>query len=328
MGEHELHCFQAIRRMDEVLIANFMIFQDAVEQGGYDLVIADEAWDIDHFWHEHPELKKAKLAWFTDFVGYLPMPAGGDHEAFLTADYNAEMIEHIERHPGVRDRAIFVGEPEDVIPRSFGKDLPAMRDWVPRHFDFAGYIIGEHPQMFGPRADLRQSLGYRPDERVCIVTVGGSGVGAHLIKRILQSWPMARAKLPELRMILVAGPRIDPRTLDVPAGVEVRAFVPNLDRHLAACDLALVQGGLTTCMELTAAGTPFIYFPLKNHFEQNFHVAHRLDLYGAGRRMEFATSTPDMIADAMVAALKTPASFKPVEAGGAARAARMLADLI
>ena len=211
---------------------------------------------------------------------------------------------------------------------SFGKDLPAMRDWVPKHFDFAGYIIGEHPQTFGSRADLRESLGYRPDERVCIVTVGGSGVGTHLIRRILQSYPMARARLPELRMILVAGPRIDPASLNAPAGVEVRAFVPDLDRHLAACDLALVQGGLTTCMELTAAGTPFLYFPLKNHFEQNFHVAHRLDRYGAGRRMEFATSTPDMIAEAMVAALQAPTSFKPVEADGAARAARMLAELI
>ncbi len=104
--------------------------------------------------------------------------------------------------------------------------------------------------------------------------------------------------------------------------------MPNLDRHLAACDLALVQGGLTTCMELTAAGTPFLYFPLKNHFEQNFHVAHRLDQYGAGRRMEFATSTPDMIAEAMVAALAAPTRFKPVEAEGAARAAGMLADLL
>src|SRR6185312_5774451 len=101
-----------------------------------------------------------------------------------------------------------------------------------------------------------------------------------------------------------------------------------LDHHLAACDLALVQGGLTTCMELTAAGTPFIYFPLKNHFEQNFHVAHRLDRYGAGTRMEFAASTPDLIADAMVAALQTSTRFKPVEAGGAARAARMLGELI
>ena len=256
------------------------------------------------------------------------MPSGGDREAFLTSDYNAEMIEHIEWHPGVRDRAIFVGNPEDIVPLSFGKDLPKMRDWVPKHFDFTGYVIGEHPQSFGSRADLRQSLGYRFDERVCIVTVGGSGVGVPLIKRILQSYSLAREHLPELRMIVVAGPRINPHLLNAPAGVEVRAFVPDLDRHLAACDLALVQGGLTTCMELTAAGTPFIYFPLKNHFEQNFHVAHRLDHYAAGTRMEFATSTPDMIAAAMVAALKAPTNFKPVEADGAARAARMLADLI
>jgi predicted glycosyltransferase len=238
------------------------------------------------------------------------------------------MIEHIERHPEVRDRAIFVGAPEDIVPLSFGKDLPAMRDWVPKHFDFAGYVIGEHPKSFGPRAELRRKLGYRPDERVCIVTVGGSGVGTHLIRRILQSYPIVRTKLPELRMVLVAGPRIDPAVLDAPVGVEVRAFVPDLDRHLAACDLALVQGGLTTCMELTAAGTPFLYFPLRNHFEQNFHVAHRLDRYGAGRRMDYATASPDVIADAMVTALREPTRFKAVEAGGAARAARMLAEII
>ena len=108
-------------------------------------------------------------------------------------------------------------------------------------------------------------------------------------------------------MVVVAGPRIDPASLNAPAGVEVHAFVADLDRHLAACDLALVQGGLTTCMELAAAGTPFLYFPLQNHFEQNFHVAHRLDRYGAGRRMAFATSTPEMIADAMVETLRAPA---------------------
>jgi pimeloyl-ACP methyl ester carboxylesterase/predicted glycosyltransferase len=327
-GEHDLNAFQAIRRMDELLIANFMIFQDAVDVGGYDLVVADEAWDIDHYWHEHPELKKAALAWLTDFVGFVPMPSGGEHEAFLAADYNAEMIEHVERYPGVRDRAIFVGNPEDIVPLGFGKDLPAMRDWIPQHFDFSGYVLGQHPQAFGPRDALRQSLGYRPDEKICVVAVGGSGVGTHLIKRILQAWPLAHARLPGLRMVLVAGPRIDPLSLGAPADVEVSAFVPNLDRHLAACDLALVQGGLTTCMELAAAGTPFLYFPLKNHFEQNFHVAHRLDRYAAGRRLEFATSTPEVIADAMLAELQGTVRFKPVEAHGAERAARMLAELL
>ena len=72
----------------------------------------------------------------------------------------------------------------------------------------------------------------------------------------------------------------------------MRAYVHDLYRHLAACDLAVVQGGLTTCMELTANRRPFLYFPLRHHFEQNFHVRHRLERYGAGRRMDFDTDDP------------------------------------
>jgi pimeloyl-ACP methyl ester carboxylesterase/predicted glycosyltransferase len=327
-GEHDLNAFQAIRRMDEILIANFMVFQEVVEQESYDLVIADEAWDVDHYWHEHPELKKAQVAWFTDFVGWLPMPDGGEHEAFLTTDYNAEMIGHVEGHPELRDRAIFVGNPEDIVPHGFGKDLADMRDWIPQHFDFCGYVLGEHPSQFGPRQDLRARLGYREDETICLVTVGGSGVGAPLIRRILAAYPIAKRRIPELRMVVVTGPRLDPAGFDLPDGVEARGFVPDLDRHLAVCDLALVQGGLTTTMELAAAGTPFLYFPLKNHFEQNFHVAHRLDQYGAGRRMEYQSSDPDRIAAAMVEELARPVAFRPVEADGAARAAAMLAELL
>ena len=37
-------------------------------------------------------------------------------------------------------------------------------------------------------------------------------------------------------------------------------------------------------MELTAAATPFVYVPLEHHFEQNFHVRHRLDRYGQDPR--------------------------------------------
>lgn len=101
-----------------------------------------------------------------------------------------------------------------------------------------------------------------------------------------------------------------------------------LDRHLAACDLALVQGGLTTCMELAAAATPFLYFPLQNHFEQNVQVAHRLDQYGAGRRMDYATATPDSIAQAMIDALSPPVVSRLVETDGARRAAAMLSELL
>jgi UDP:flavonoid glycosyltransferase YjiC (YdhE family) len=93
-------------------------------------------------------------------------------------------------------------------------------------------------------------------------------------------------------MIIVAGPRIDPASLPAGDGVEVRAYVPDLHRHLAACDLAIVQGGLTTTMELTAHRRPFLYFPLEHHFEQSFHVHHRLQRHRAGRRMDYDTRRP------------------------------------
>src|SRR5205823_3085148 len=194
-AEHDLHCFQAWRRMDEILIANFMVFHDLVREDAYDLWIADEGWEIDYYLHENPKEKQAPYVWLTDFVGC---------------------------------------------------------------------------------SKLRAELGYAPDEKVCIVTVGGSGVGGHLLRRVIASFPEAKARVPELRMIVVAGPRIDPETLPSVDGLEVRAYVHDLYRHLAACDLAVVQGGLTTSMELTANKRPFLYFPLRHHFEQNFHVRHRL----------------------------------------------------
>ena len=123
-AEHDLHCFQAWRRMDEILVANFMVFHDLVEADAYDLWVGDEAWELDYFLHENPELKRAAYCWLTDFVGWLPMSDGGEREAFLTADYNAEMVEHIARFPRLRDRAIFVGNPEDIVPDRLGPELP------------------------------------------------------------------------------------------------------------------------------------------------------------------------------------------------------------
>lgn len=109
--------------------------------------------------------------------------------------------------------------------------------------------------------------------------VGGSGVGGHLLRRVASAFPLAEKAIPGLRMIAVTGPRIDPASVPVPEGVEPRGYVPDLYRHLAACDLAVVQGGLTTTMELAAARRPFLYVPLARHFEQQIHVAHRLAQY-------------------------------------------------
>ncbi len=325
---HDLHCFQALRRMDEILLANFMVFLDVVQAENYDVWIGDEAWDVDYYLHENPELKSAAYVWLTDFVGYLPMPDGGEREASLVTDYNAEMIEQIARYPRVRDRAIFVGEPDDIVPSSFGDGLPPIREWTEQHFSFSGYITGFDAAQLADRPALRAELGYSPDERVCVVTVGGSGVGADLLRRVIASFPEAKRLLPELRMIVVAGPRIDSASLPAVDGLEIRPYVPDLHRHLAACDLAIAQGGLTTGMELIANRRPFLYFPLRHHFEQQIHVAHRLQRYGATGRMDFDDSPPEAIAAAIVRELGREPEYRPVATDGAARAAALIDSLL
>jgi predicted glycosyltransferase len=305
-----------------------MVFHDIVREHEYDLWIGDEAWELDYYLHENPEQKRAAYVWLTDFVGWLPMEDGGTHESYLTADYNAEMIEHIDRFPRVRDRALFVGNRDDVVQESFGAELPMIRDWTDEHFDFTGYVSGFDPSQFADRTRLRAELGYGDDERVCVVTVGGSGVGGHLLRRVIAAFPEAKERVPDLRMIVVCGPRIDPRSLPAAPGLEVVTYVHNLYRHLAACDLAVVQGGLTTSMELTAARRPFLYFPLRHHFEQNFHVRHRLERYGAGRRMDFDDSTPAVIAAAISEEIGRQVDYRPVETDGATRAATRIADLL
>jgi pimeloyl-ACP methyl ester carboxylesterase/predicted glycosyltransferase len=326
-SEHDLHAFQALRRMDEIFCANFMVFDDLVREERFDVWIADEGWEIDYFLHENPELKTAPYVWLTDFVGYLPMPAGGDREAALTADYNAEMIEHVERHPSLRDRAIFVGDPEDVVSTTFGQGLPRILDWTKRHFSFAGYIPGFDPRTVTDRRALRTELGYG-DEPLCVVAVGGSGVGAPLLRRVIDALPHARERVPGLHTVAVAGPRIDPASLPQLEALDVRGYVHELYRLLAACDAAVVQGGLTTTMELVAAQRPFISIPLASHFEQRFHVRHRLDRYGAVTWLDYQNATPEALADAIARALESQPSYRTVNPDGAATAAALIAELL
>ncbi len=328
-GEHDLHVFQTWRTMDEILLANFMLLHDVLETQPYDVVIGDEAWEVDYYLHENPELKSTAFVWLTDFVGWVPMDGDPDaREAFLTADYNAEMIEQIARFPRVRDRALFVGNPDDVVDLPFGPGLPKIRDWTEQHFDFPGYILPFDPAEFADREALRARLGFRADDRVVFAAVGGSGVGHHLLRKVITAVDETRRLVPELRMIVVAGPRIDPASLPQRPRLEVRRFVPDLYAHLAACDLAVVQGGLSTCMELTASKRPFLYFPLRNHFEQNVHVPHRLARYGAGTRMDYHRTDPEALAHAIADGLKRPVLYREVETDGARRAAASIASLM
>ena len=331
-GEHDLHAFFALRTMDEVMVANFMTFADLMEEEHYDVVIGDESWDVDYYYHENPELKRQPFVFLTDFVGCLPMTNGEEmrdsREAFLCADRNADDLEHVARFPYVRDAAIFVGNPDDVTEAPFGPGLPRIREWTDRNFSYSGYALPFDPKAFADTEALRSRLGYKAGEKIAIAAVGGTAVGRPLLDKIAHAFPAMKRQVPELRLVLVAGPRLSPESFPRMEGLEVKPYVHNLFEHLACCDLALVQGGLSTCMELVATRRPFLSFPLQRHFEQNLHVRRRLANYGADRSVDYPGLTPDRLAERALEAMHAPVRYKPVETDGAARAAKRIAQVL
>ncbi|HYM97399.1 MAG TPA: glycosyltransferase [Candidatus Sulfotelmatobacter sp.] len=206
--------------------------------------------------------------------------------------------------------------------------MPSIREWTEAHFKFSGYVLPFDPATLRDRLALRIELGHHPDATLIVAAVGGSAVGVHLLRRIAAAFGVLRSSMPDVELLMVCGPRIDPAEFAGLPGVQAVGYVHDLSRTLACCDLAVVQGGLSTTMELVANRRPFIYMPLRNHFEQNVHVAHRLRRYGAPPPTDYDEATPERLAAQMAERLHNRVRYLPVEPKAAARAAGFIAPLL
>lgn len=326
-GDHGIDAARAWLTMADIFAANYSVFSDVLAEGDYDLVIADEAWDVDGAWLDNPAAKTTRYAWLTDFVGEIALPELGAESASHTLARNARMIHSIETNPHVRDLSLFIGDPDDVVNDTFGEGLGEIRPWVEQHFDFTGYITGFDPDKLAPRDQLRDEYGIAADETIVVVAVGGSGIGAALLHSAAGAHGILRSRRNNLRTVLVAGPNIDPATLSSVPGLDVRGWVPALHNLLSVSDAAVVQGGLTTTMELTATGVPFLYAPLEGHFEQQRHVHHRLQRFGAGDRIDHSID-PDDLAERLDRLIGQQTNYLAVPTNGAALAAQRLVELL
>ena len=124
-----------------------------------------------------------------------------------------------------------------------------------------------------------------------------------------------------MRAVLVAD------LLEVP-GLEKRAYVHTLSEHLACADAAIVQGGLSTTMELVATRRPFVYVPLRKHWEQQHHVSYRLRHYGAQNRLQYADLTPRRVAETLQQLIGASVTYREVPRDAARRAAMEIAGLL
>lgn len=305
---------------------NVEIFKQATNREQFDMVIGDESYEIAIALQRKRVLIEVPFVMIYDFVG-CDSTTKNPVEKLGVYMWNRIWVQWGRLFSGGKNLAFFVGELEDIPDTSLGFLLPNRRDLAKELCKFVGYVFPFDPSEYADKAATRAKLGYS-EEPLVLCSIGGTSIGKDLLELCGQAYPIIREEVPDLRMVLVCGPRLSPGLLEVPEEVEVRAYVPALYEHFAVSDLAIVMGGGTSTLELTALRRPFLYFPLEQHFEQQVHVAGRLARHGAGVRMSYYETTPEVLAEKVIANLGKDVKYAQIPTDGAQKAAQLIRHLL
>jgi len=311
--------------MGPIWLRSIELFKKIIAETEYDLVVADEAFEISYFMSRNRKIPKPPYVEIVDFIGLEPVTPNPRElvKCYIMVWVWSRTLN--KTHP--KYKTLFVGEPKDIPDKRFSLFLANRRESAKKSCVFVGYILGFDPQKLISRKAVRKALGYG-DEPLVICSTGGTTIGGELLRLFARAFPFVQERLGTVRMTAVCGPLIPQRTIDAQAGVEVRGYVPNLYEHFAACDLAVVQGGGTSTLELTALNRPFLYFPLEKHFEQQHLIPERLRRHGAGVRMSFRHTTPQLLADRICENIGTPPHYSRIPVDGALRASEEIATML
>jgi UDP:flavonoid glycosyltransferase YjiC (YdhE family) len=306
-------------------LRNARLIGNAASRGKYDVIVGNETYEIvvANFFGVHV-LPPVPFVMMYDFWG-MEVTSGRVLERIGAWMLNLVWSQEWRVTARGRNAAVFFGEIEDIPDRRFGVLLPHRRRYAQKHVEFVGYPLPFDLQDVPSKAALRNELGYGNGPLV-ICTVGGTSIGRPLLELCAAAFPLVVARVPDLHLVLVGGPRIDPASLYVPENIDCRGMIPQLWHHLAACDLAVVQGGGATTLEVEALRVPFLFFPVENQSEQEITVAGRLARHGAGVRMQLSSTSPGQMADAIIENLGVHVSYPETPSQGVHLAARRVLE--
>jgi UDP-N-acetylglucosamine--N-acetylmuramyl-(pentapeptide) pyrophosphoryl-undecaprenol N-acetylglucosamine transferase len=110
-----------------------------------------------------------------------------------------------------------------------------------------------------PREELREKFSF--NKTTIIISIGGTNAGLFLIDKAIES--ILRINQ-DIEIIVVSGPAVSKKF----ENVKNLGFVDNLHELIFASDLIISLAGKSTIDEAKAYGTPGIFIPIKDHFEQ------------------------------------------------------------
>jgi len=299
-----------------------LFFREIAPKYDFDLIVGDESFEIVMAVSEVKAKLKCDMIMIEDFIAMASV-SSNPLEKLGVYRLNRHKVSDIPRSMNLRITHTFVGEPQDIPYKKIGFLLPNQRKFAKRYYEFLGYIIRFDPSEYVDKAKVRAKLGYGREPLIVCAT-GGTAAGMELLEKCGKAYILLRKEIPSLRMVCVCGELYGRKSPELPTGVELHSIIPNLYEHYAACDLAVVVGGMTTTIELTALRRPFIYFPLENQFDQQIYVAARLARLGAGIKMRYSQTTPEVLAQTIKANINQEAKWKPIRTDGAKTAAELV----
>ena len=323
---HQANLTRWVMNMRKDWSENAKLVIEIIHRENFDLVIGDETYDLVIELLKDPKLKQFPFVIIYDFLG-LDRVTNNPIDVITTYYTNRLWTKVITNKPKVCDKTIFVGEVEDVQDKSFGFLLPNRRKIAEKYFDFAGYILNFDPKDYMNKEEIREKLGYG-NNPLALCSIGGTSAGKELLDLVIKAVPIVKNEIPKFQMLFVLGPDVPLNYLKPIDGVTVTGYLPTLYKHLSAVDLAVVTGGGTITLELTALQKPFLYFPLENHFEQEIAVAQRCERHNAGIKMRFSKTTPRILAEKIVDNLGKEVHYAKIPVDGARKAAEVISTLL
>lgn len=160
------------------------------------------------------------------------------------------------------------------------------------------------------REAARRRLGYRPEERIVLVT--GGSLGARTLNRIALDWLETCPAAKELRLILVSGRSLAEETREraeriADPRLELHDFLYDMPWYQAAADLIVCRAGALTCAEIAALGRVALFVPYP--FATGDHQAHNA-------RVAEAAGAAFFVRDGEASAARLEAAFESIEEPG------------
>lgn len=324
-GAFKLNLMKYLSRSRGEWSKNVEVFKQVIAREKYDLIIGDETYEIVVAMQDNKIKSDIPFVMIYDFLG-LDAMTRNPWENIYTYMWN-RIWSGVKIFEEKKNLALFVGEMEDIPDTGFGFMLPNRREYAEKYYHFIGYIFPFNPDDYIVKENIRKEMNYGKEPLV-ICSIGGTNIGKDLLELCGQAYPILKKSMPDLRMILNCGPRLSPDSLNVPPEVEAIGYIDALYKHFAASDMAIVQAGGASTLELTAINRPFLYFPLGGHSEQEINVAGRLERHRAGVRMSYANTTPETLAEQVVLNINKEVKYSPIPTDGAQEAVSKIKQLL